>query len=677
MSDNDFIPQIKPIYEGVENEQKSTEDIIPYFKSVEESDEVNKIDIPVKNNKRENTMKKKGKKLIIGIIVFLFIFVLYNTISFAIITRSAKVVVNDAKAIKDALASQDFNKINESLSLTQKDIRSFEAKYKLVSWLKIIPFAGSYVRDGSNLISAASEGISLSLVLTEIASPYADLLGYSGGQVSGADETASDRIDFLVKTLPEVTPRLSEITDKLEKIDEHLEKINPDRYPVRFAGKDVRVNIESGLQTYHEFSSFLRNGKPLIEHSSYLLGLDEKRRYLILFQNDKELRPSGGFITAYSVMEVEKAKFDPTTSDDIYNLDRSYTPKVKAPDPIVDYIKGPYTVSDNLFLRDMNWSPDFGESMKLFSEEIKDLDIPEVDGIIAVDTQLLVNLIDALGPVAVAGFGNYSNEIVEECNCQQVIYELESFADIEGPIVWDPAGTGKIIYAPPNTDNRKKIIGPLMNAIMAQAFGSPKEKIPDLFDAVFKSITEKHVMLFMYDNDIQQAAEDFGIAGNVVNYDGDYLQINDANLGGRKSNLYVTQEVSQTIEESGGEVTKTLEITYQNPEKFDGWLNSVLPNWVRVYVPKGSALIDSSGLADSPDPYEDLGYTVFAGFFELRPLGVNKITLKYKLPMRFEKDFKILIQKQPGKDGILHTINIGKKSDEFILKSDKELRYKF
>jgi len=258
-----------------------------------------------------------------------------------------------------------------------------------------------------------------------------------------------------------------------------------------------------------------------------------------------------------------------------------------------------------------------------------------------------------------------------------VIYELESFADVEGPVVWDPAGTGKIIYAPANMDNRKRIIGPLMNSIMASAFGSPKEKIADLFGAIFKSVTEKHILLYMLDKESQAAAESFGIAGTIEEFDGDYLHINDANLGGRKSNLYVTQSVHQEVNVGNdGEIEKTVEITYQNPAEYDGWLNSVLPNWVRIYVPSGSVLLESDGLSGMPEPYEELGHTVFAGFFELRPKGVSKIVLKYQIPNKFKDYYKLFVQKQPGKDTSLYSIDLGKKQEEFVFNKDMVIKIK-
>jgi len=192
-----------------------------------------------------------------------------------------------------------------------------------------------------------------------------------------------------------------------------------------------------------------------------------------------------------------------------------------------------------------------------------------------------------------------------------------------------------------------------------------------------KSLFEKHIMVYVNDPKSQSAIEEFGIGGKIKPYEWDYLNIIDANLGGRKSNLYVTQEVNQNISVSkDGSVEKEVTITYKNPAKHDGWLNSVLPNYVRVYVPKGSELLLAEGFEDKYEPYEDLGKTVFAGFFKLRPEGISKVTLKYKLPFRVIGSYKMLIQKQPGKDAPLYLLNMGKKDEEFSLSEDKELELK-
>jgi hypothetical protein len=196
-----------------------------------------------------------------------------------------------------------------------------------------------------------------------------------------------------------------------------------------------------------------------------------------------------------------------------------------------------------------------------------------------------------------------------------------------------------------------------------------------LVQAVFKSLSEKHVLLYLMDAKVEAAVSAFGVGGIIRDYNGDYLHISDANLGGRKSNMYAYEEVQQDIEVAkDGSVTKTVTITYKNPQTQDGWLNSVLPTWVRIYVPKGSQLIASEGLEAKQDVYEDLGKTVYAGFFQLRPEGVSKVTFKYKLPFKVSGEYKLLIQKQPGTDGFLYTINLGKHTEEFYLKTDKELK---
>jgi hypothetical protein len=213
-----------------------------------------------------------------------------------------------------------------------------------------------------------------------------------------------------------------------------------------------------------------------------------------------------------------------------------------------------------------------------------------------------------------------------------------------------------------------------MNSILANAMGQPKDKLASLFSAAFNSIMGKDVLFYLNDSKVQKAVADFGIGGTIKDYNGDYLHINDANLGGRKSNLYSTEDVEQDIKIAGdGSVTKTLTITYKNPEKQDGWLNSVLPTWVRVYVPKGSTLMAVDGLEAKQDPYTDLGKTVFAGYFQLRPEGVAKVTFQYKLPFKVKGQYKLLIQKQPGTKDYLYTINVGKVQQEFYLKTDKEI----
>ncbi|QQS38580.1 DUF4012 domain-containing protein [Candidatus Woesebacteria bacterium] len=633
--------------------------------------------------KKVSTRKvPKWLKIVMLITVIIFVIsVIFSAVAGLMIYRvyqSGLETKVQVEKLVSTLSSQDINVIESELANTKTQVEKLKTSYGAITWMGALPYAGNYVNDGLHGLNAAGEGLNAAQIVIETVKPYADIIGLTKGSTDAlnAEESAQDRLDFVVNTIPDVVPRASELSAKMEIIQNELSYIDPNRYPEEFRGIVVRANIKKGKELVSLGEKVITSGKPLLEVAPAMLGTNEPRTYLVLFQNDKELRPTGGFLTAYSIATVENGKFKPVSSSDIYNLDSNYKPSVPAPDPIRKYLKGPYILSSNFRIRDINWSPDFQESMELFVNEAKKAGIEDIDGVIAVDTEVLVKILNVIGLIGVPGFGNFSSEIDERCNCPNVVYELESFADVEGAIVWDQNDPTKIIFAPPNYENRKKIIGPLMNSVLSNSLGQSKEKIPSLFEAGFDSLLEKHVLFYMLDENEQRAVDAFGIAGTIDrDFQGDYLHINDANLGGRKSNLYVTQHVEQDIEIARDKtVTKTVTITYANPEKHDGWLNSVLPNWVRIYVPKGSTVVDVSGLDDQQDPYEEFDKTVVSGLFSLRPEGVAKVVVTYTLPFKADGEkYPFLIQKQPGTNSPLYSITINNNIEEFYLKTDKEL----
>ena len=159
--------------------------------------------------------------------------------------------------------------------------------------------------------------------------------------------------------------------------------------------------------------------------------------------------------------------------------------------------------------------------------------------------------------------------------------------------------------------------------------------------------------------------------------------VNDTNFGGAKSNLYLNYQVEQEIKEAeDGSLIKTLSITYINPEPMDDCnlesadlcLNGILPNWLRVYVPKGSELIEAMGSETEVLSYEELGKTVFEAFFEIRGDGGKaKAVFTYKLPFTLEEPYRLLIQKQPGKVLVKHKLIFGDYVEEFDLVADREI----
>jgi len=626
--------------------------------------------------------KKMGKwlKIALGVLGGLLITLIATGFMAFDLYKKGMQLKTSLQIFKDSVASQDIQKVKGAFPPVEAALADFKHSYARMAFLKIVPYYGVFYSDGMYVVRASENSIEAGKILVDTIEPYADIIGFTSNSsdAASANENAQQRIDFIIKTIPDLVPKMDELTKKVALIKSDLDQIDPNHYPEKYREYEVRSFVKNSLDQFDQAYVFIENAKPMLEVAPGILGTTDEREYLVLFQNDKELRPTGGFITAYSIAKVSNGRFEPVASDDIYNLDNNYKPNIKVPDPILKFIKQPYSTSPYLRLRDMNWNPDFSESMDLFYKEAQMAGVSEIDGIIAVDTQTLVNLLNVIGPIGVPGFGDFSSNIVPECNCPQVIYELESFADVEGAVVWSENEPGKIVFAPPNYENRKKIIGPLMNSILSNTLGQPKEKMPALFNAMFKSLAEKHVLFYFTDEAPQKAAEDFGIAGTFKETPNtDFLSIVDANLGGRKSNLYLLQDVAQEIEvDKSGNVSKTLTITYKNTEKQDGWLNSVMPNWVRIYVPKGSELESFEGVTTKVEPYEEHGKTVYAGSFELRPLGLAKLVIRYKPPLNFKDYYRIYIQKQPGKDTSLYTFTLGRLEEEYQISTDKEIKIK-
>ena len=534
---------------------------------------------PTSSSMSQSMPKVKGKLGLLKhrkISIFLAVVILLFAVSiFAIVLpaqrtyKSAQKTYAQVQITLAAIKKQDVATASTELDKTRAALTDTQNNLNSMSYLRFIPIANWYYSDATHLMNAGFYGLDAAKVLVDSIKPYADVLGLKG-QGSFVGGTASQRIETAVKTMGKITPRIDDISNDLNKARTEIDAVDPNHYPNFGPGAKVRTGLQKVKTLADQGTTFISDAKPLIKILPTLLGEPDEKKYLVLFQNDKELRPTGGFLTAYSIFRLEHGIIHVDRSSDIYELDATVPNKPTAPRPILQYLPKVSILN----LRDTNLSPDFVTSMDSFNKMYKTAGgYTQVDGIIAVDTQALVAAMNILGDMQVDG-ATYSTKTDPRCNCPQVIYALEEYADQPLQIV---------------KQNRKGIIGDLMYAIMNKAFSSsPKIYWGPLFQTMLTQTSQKHILFYSYNKDAQSGLEALNASGRILPFDGDYLHINEANFGGAKSNMFVTEAVTQNYEPKGdGSISKTVTINYKNPyppsdcnlEHGNLCLNAVLRDW--------------------------------------------------------------------------------------------------
>lgn len=639
------------------------------FSKIKLIEEIHKTKISSSKIKSHKIIKTTGGILAIIFVVSILIGILL-ILPLKNIYDSAQKTGKVGKEVALSFKNQDLENGSTKLKELRQNIQDLKSSIDKLSILKIIPIIGNYESDAQHLVNAAQAVVEGGQIAVDTLTPYADLLGLKGKStfVSGS---ADDRIKMAVETLDKVTPKLTEISEKVAISGRELDEVNPQRYPERIGSIAIRATLQSAKNIFSDSADLFVEAQPLLAKLPQLLGNKEAKKYLVLFQNNAELRATGGFITAYGVFKVDKGKMQVEKAEDIYKLDDSKKKKLPASDKILKYHQNVTTFQ----LRDSNLSPDYTVSMKEFESKLIELvpDFPKFDGIIALDTHVLVSAIKILGDFNIYG-KTFSAENDKRCDCPKAIYELEDYS------------TRPVGYV---REERKDIIGVLLYQILQRSLGvSPSKYWGKLFQMFLDEAKQKHALFYFHDGDAQKGIEALNFGGRVSSFDGDFLDIINVNFAGAKSNLFVRQSVKQEINTEGdGSIKATLTISYKNPappsncnlEAGQLCLNGILRNWLRVYVPEGSTLVQFNGSEKDTLTYKELGKTVFEGFLTVKPQGASEVKIVYKLPLKKPSDglYNLLIQKQPGTDADEFTVFAnGKQIDKFTLLTDHKISFK-
>jgi len=483
-----------------------------------------------------------------------------------------------------------------------------------------------------------------------------------------------------------------------------IAKINPNNLPFEYRQQFIALSNQADF-----LSNNLENFVSAASRTKEMLGLSRDKRYLLIFQNNSELRASGGFLGSYALLDVSGAKIKnlEVPGGGSYDTEGGMTVKVKSPEPL-------WLVNPLWHFWDANWWPDWPTTARNLMWFYEKSGGSTVDGVISFTPTVVESLLEITGPIDLIeeygviidsnNFWEVVQKIVEHDNLllshpEQVLDFKEEQVVIESIIPLEQDLESNAANKP------KKIIGDLMVKILETLPQKlDKDSLLKMVSLFENNLAQKQVLFYFTDPILQAEFSKRNFTGEIKANDKDYLMVVNTNIAGQKSDRKMIEEIEHVSKVGpDGRIINTLNISRSHTgiknEPLTGVRNV---NWLRIYVPLGSRLIFASetirpdekyfekpeagwlelenlrlerlALTDEKSGfkiYEESGKTVFAGWVMIDPGESQQMTIVYELPFnffvkkldnsliyRFNKlinpDFKesinhsLLVQKQPG-----------------------------
>ncbi len=558
----------------------------------------------------------------------------------------------DAKSNNFVLAQEDFAKAKAGFALAQERLNGLSADVSAL--LHALPSTATQLNTAKALVQAGGH-------LSDAAHLFTQAM----------EELSKDHGDSPITKLDILSLYLQQMQPLVAHAEEALAHADADVLPqdeaatVRTVASAVPL-VRASIDQFLDFNKTIR----------VLLGGEGPMRYLVLFQNNAELRPTGGFIGSYAELTVEEGRITEMNvpGGGSYDLQGSLSDFVKAPQPLA-------LINPRFEFQDANWFPDFPTSAKKLLTFYDHAGGPTVDGILSVNATFVGQLLALTGPVEMASYGRTitGENFLEET---QKIVEIES----------DPA-----------LNKPKQFIADLAPKLLDRFLDTDRQDFVSLLQTVGQGLSQKEVQLYFSDPTLEQAVSDLGWNGASKTTNGDYLQIVDTNIGGGKTDLAIEEDIQVDVElEEDGSVIDTVTIkrthTGSPSDPFSG-VNNV--DYLRLFVPQGSELLSASGDIEAPDaslftPSEipliddpdvltndqavfvdaasgttigtSQGKTTFGNWVQTKPGETSTVVFRYRLPFRVVPQqgwlatlrrlagaqnsavYSLLLQKQSGAD---------------------------
>lgn len=395
-----------------------------------------------------------------------------------------------------------------------------------------------------------------------------------------------------------------------------------------------------------------------------LLGFEGERRYLVLALNNGELLPGGGLVSAAGVLEVNRGEVgevdfvDSTTWK--WDWEAQGGGYIEPPGPLKRFLLRDYTW--NLLVS--NWSPDFptwSQQALEFYELVHGKQ--DVDGVIAMDLEVLRSLLAITGPrtLAVEGHGEVT------FTSDNAVLELERLTRQS----FDP-----------EEDDRKSVIGEVAQVLLTDIERTPSEQWEALANVVRTLGAGRHIQALSFHADEQNFIRDAGWAGELDQASPDFVQINEASLNSTKLNLIIQPHGTYSIDVSAlGDARHELSLQYENtlPVWQQGkdpalvkqlMLGGMYGGYLRVFGPSSMANWSATNNGE-PAAVEDAGLdgsrTWFGMFMPLPAGSAANPGLRWTVPLATTssgaREYELLIQKQPGTRGMCLALEVTREGE--------------
>ncbi len=434
----------------------------------------------------------------------------------------------------------------------------------------------------------------------------------------------------ILQVLAESVEDLKVTQQDLDLVSEKMIEINS-QHPL-FVFDRAIVPLQTKLPKIKKtFNSLITVAELLPAFSGY----PEEKTYLFILQNNREMRPSGGFIGTYGILKIKNAEVVSFFTDNSYNLDKLMIGKleVEPPLPIEKYM-----AQDHWYFRDSNWWPDFPTSAeKAMWFYHAEGGTEKLDGVIAVTPTVLESMMAVLGNFTV----------------QDLLFKQDNFWEqLQYQVEFGYYNQGI------EESDRKDIIGELGEQILQRMYTLPMNQFNDLVEIVTEQVEEKQIQVYFTDVELENLALQNNWAGQVKGYAGDYIMLVDANLAALKTDSVMerTLQYALSVDENKNLIA-TVSVNYQNLGTFS-WKTTRYRTYTRLYTPLGSELIklkvgDLEVKSEDIDTYEEFSKTAFGTFFQIEPQSSKTVTWQYKLPQQIRDYvdagiYNLMVQKQAG-----------------------------